>query len=89
MSPLHDYLQTYINDLQQLLNSHSDDEAFINAVKEKWPDEHDLRRGFVIAGQRGNLRDGNRLGNLQSIKDMGGEDTDGRKNQPVGKKPSS
>jgi len=87
MSALNEYLQTFVNDLQPLLNA-QDDEALVAGVQEKWPDENDLRRNFVIAcqtkvdplrGKKGVFRNG-------LMDTGGGGDDGGRENEPVGRR---
>jgi hypothetical protein len=86
MSALNEYLQTFVNDLQPLLNAHQDNEGLITAAKEKWPDENDLRRNFVIACQTevNPLRGKKGLPGL--IDTGGGDDDGGRENEPVGRR---
>jgi hypothetical protein len=49
MNKLHAFLENDVNDLQVLLKQHQDDDGLIEGVKEKWQDENDLRRAFVMA----------------------------------------
>jgi hypothetical protein len=78
MSSLRDDIQNFINDLQDLLNQHQDDQAFVDAVKQKWSNEDDLRRGFIISCQE--------QGGLRLLDEGGEEDDDGsRPNEPVGR----
>lgn len=77
MSSLRDDIQNYINDLQNLLNQHQDDEAFVDAVKEKWSNKHDFRRSFIIACQK--------TGGLRLLDEGGEENGDSRPNEPVGR----
>jgi len=77
MMTLRVFVKEYAEDLLQLVDKHPDDEAFVDAVKEKWSDKNDLRRGFVIACQRGIIR----------VKDMGGNEDGGRENVPIGRVP--
>jgi hypothetical protein len=79
MSRLHDFLKTYINDLQQLLDAYPEENALMAAVEQKWP-EDDLRRDFVITVQT----ETNFSGTRKRLKDMGGEENGGRENIPVG-----
>ena len=77
MSSLCDDIQNFINDLQGLLDQHQDDQAFVDAVKEKWSNKHDFRRSFIIACQK--------TGGLRLLDDSGEKDDDSRPNEPVGK----
>ena len=86
MTTLHEYLQTYINDLQQLLEAYPEDEALIRAVEEKWG-ENDLRRTFVRALRTQVDQSGDKKGlksPIHRIGDMGGEENEGRENIPIG-----
>jgi predicted transposase YbfD/YdcC len=49
MNKLHAFLENYANDLQVLLAQHQDEGELIKGIKEKWQDENDLRRAFVMA----------------------------------------
>jgi hypothetical protein len=86
MTALHEYLQTYINDLQQLLGAYPEEDALIKAVEQKWL-ANDLRRDFVIAAQTETDASGGRKdlkSPLHRIGDMGGEENEGRENIPIG-----
>ena len=91
MNTLHKYLQTFNNELHQLLNDHQDDEKLIAAVEEKWLNENDVRRNFVIGCQTEAEPLGGRKG-LHGLRDTGDDgdirDTDEpRENEPVGINP--
>jgi hypothetical protein len=88
MVELHQYLQGFVTELQQLLNESQDDESLIAAIRQKWPDE-DLRQDFLLGLQSEmNSQGSSRKGLLHGLRDSGSaEDKGGRDNIPVGKKP--
>jgi len=69
MTVLRDNLTACIQAFQQLLNAHQNDDALIEAAKEKWDDEDDNRRQLVIACQAGNMRLASDTGGLPSSDD--------------------
>lgn len=77
MTSLRDDIQNYINDLQNLLNQHQDDQAFVDAVKQKWSNEDDLRHSFIVSCQE--------EGGLRLLDESGEEDDYSRPNEPVGR----
>jgi len=100
MNTLHDYLQTFVSDLQQVLNDQKNDEKLVAAVKEKWQSEDDLRRNFVLSCQL-EAKPGESRKGVHRLIDTGDEntgsegdentgseddDTTIRVNEPVGKK---
>ncbi len=54
MNTLRAEVQKNIDELQSLLNEYQDDEAFLQEVKEKWPDENDGCRVMVLYCQKEN-----------------------------------
>lgn len=76
MTSLRDDIQYFINDLQDLLNRYQDDEAFVDAVKQNWLEENDLRRAFILSCQEAS--------GLRLLDESGEEDKGSRFNNPIG-----
>jgi len=80
MTTLRDEVQQSLNELQQFLNAHqNDDDDFLQAaVKKKWDDEDNACRVFVLS----HLEEAIRLAADKS----GGSDDKGRRNVPIPKR---
>jgi len=77
MISLRDEVQQSINELQALLEKHQEDDAFLKAVKNKWDDEDNVCRVFVLS----HLKEAKRL----AADNSGCADDSGRKNVPISK----
>jgi hypothetical protein len=77
MTTLRKEVQQSLNELQELLEKHQDDDDFLQAVKKKWDDEDNVCRVFVLS----HLEEAIRLAADKS----GRADDKGRKNVPIPK----
>jgi hypothetical protein len=78
MTTLRKEVQQSLNELQELLEKHQDDDDFLQAVKKKWDDEDNVCRVFVLSHLEEAIR-------LAADNSSDSDDNKGRKNVPIPK----